>query len=106
MPEATINKVLVYDMRVNGLFGRNRKVKSESFKLAEVPADAPLAVETVRELATKKLNEVKVKGRAAIRVMERAQSVELRESSGGSLYEVRSFMLMSGKTLFAEEVGA
>jgi Tfp pilus assembly protein FimV len=109
MPESVQREILSYEMRVVGVFGRNRKVKSAHFPLAEVPATEPLTSEKVRELATQKLNEVKLKGRGKVSVSETPQTVEAREytDNEGKPYTLttRSFMLFSGRTLFAEEVG-
>ncbi len=109
MPESVKREVLSYELRVVGIFGRNRKVKSEHFPLAEVPATEPLTMEKARELATQKLNEVKLKGKGKVSVSETPQTVEEREYTrdDGTPFTVtsRAFMLFSGKTLFAEEVG-
>lgn len=109
MPESVKREVLTYDLRVVGIFGRNRKVKSEHFTFAEVPATEPLTLEKARELATAKLNEVKLKGKGKVSVTETPQTVEEREytDDAGKPYTMtsRAFMLFSGKLLFAEEVG-
>jgi len=110
MPDTLKKDILTYDLRVVGIFGRNRKVKSEHFTFAEVPAAEPLTLERARELATKKLNEVKVKGKARVSVSETPQTLEewtYTDSAGQPRTMVsRAFMLFSGKILWSEEVGA
>ena len=56
-------KILRYQLRVRGLFGRNRKVKSDSFTLVrECDPDKPLAVEDLLPLFRAKLAEIRFKG--------------------------------------------
>jgi len=59
-----MNKTEVNEYRifVNGLFGRNRKVKREGFSLIEKPFDAPILGEDALDLlVSMKLNDIKLK---------------------------------------------
>ena len=61
-------EVNVYYLNINGLFGRNRKVKREVFSLIEKPFDAPILGEDALDLlVSMKLNDIKLKyGKASV----------------------------------------
>lgn len=67
-----MNKVEVneYSVFVNGLFGRNRKVKREVFTLTERPYSEPiLSVDALDLLVAMKFNDIKLKyGKASVTV--------------------------------------
>jgi hypothetical protein len=67
-------KVLEYSLRVRGVFGRNRTVKSKCFKLAQDQLE-PLAAEELQALVDAMLAKVKVKD-GAVDVFEQKQTVE------------------------------
>lgn len=72
-----MNKLKVYEYRlfIKGLFGRNRKVKFESFLLTE-DKESQLSVEELEKLLEAKLKELKVKGVALIKVVETPCEIE------------------------------
>lgn len=57
----TVKNVTDYTLFIKGLFGRNRTVKFESFKLAE-DCETPKTIEEVRILAEQKLAALKPRG--------------------------------------------
>jgi len=85
----------VYTLHVFGLFGRNRTRKSGSFKLHEVPVDAPMSDDDVRALMTARLDSEKVKAGASCSVVE---SFEFTENRGSGV-TVRGFQLAAARTI-------
>jgi hypothetical protein len=50
-----------YGLSLSGLFGRNRKVKSDYHTIAEAPLDNPLSSEALETIVKAKLEKLKVK---------------------------------------------
>jgi hypothetical protein len=91
-------KVLEYTLRVKGLFGRNRKVKFQSFKLA-IDQMTPLFSDYVQALVDAKLAEIKVKsGQCTVYVQEMTLEAAQYEA-GGPVYISRSFGLFTGSKM-------
>lgn len=65
--------VYCYDLHVNGLFGRNRKVKRESLNVVK-HSETKLSLDVVIELAKKELERLKLKGNFAL--YEREGTIE------------------------------
>lgn len=99
---------LNYVLWVNGLFGRNRRVKTDSFPLAEgVDSSTPKALDDLMPLFRAKLAEIKFK-RGVARLEE--QPVELEDFVEGDrvvTIQTISFSLgcVYGKVLHKEQVG-
>lgn len=96
----TENKKKVYDynLYIKGLFGRNRKVKFESFKILE-NSDQTIDKNHIKEMVENALKEkVKPKGNYYLKVIE--QECFLENDSG---MEIKSFMLFSGTRILLEE---
>lgn len=80
--------VYCYDLHVNGLFGRNRKVKRDMLTVVK-HNENKLDLEAVIELAKKELERVKLKGSFAL--YEREGTIE---NDGG--IEIYSTKLVFG----------
>jgi hypothetical protein len=62
-----ITQILEYRLQVNGIFGRNRKPKFETFLILETDASEPMDMEKLKALAGEKIAEIKVKsGRVCV----------------------------------------
>lgn len=60
--------VIEYRLQVNGIFGRNRKEKFETFLLAEIDSGETIEADDLRRLAESKMSEIKVKsGRVLVK---------------------------------------
>lgn len=62
-------KKFEYYIWVQGLYGRNRSIKSQVFDLVK-DLDKPKPAREVLEMAAKKIREINLRGKAAIRVCE------------------------------------
>ena len=94
--------VLVYQLVYKGLFGRNRKVKSDSVRIAETPVDAPLDEEAVRALLPAAIAEIRPRGELTIAVGIDEVTYEDHESSDGYKWSSTAFMPFSRAYLFRE----
>ena len=75
-----------YKLSVTGLFGRNRKVKFESFTIHECAAGSEVSESFIKELADKKMAEIKVKsGRVRVLIypvtVETFQGIEMKSTT-------------------------
>ncbi len=90
-------QVTCYYIHVNGVFGRNRKAKTETFDLAK-HLDAPLQMEQVKELMEAKLSSLKFKSDYTYKVVERTGHV--KNEGGTEIYTTNLFggqkVLLSG----------
>lgn len=94
MVERQSRKVIVYDLYVDGVFGRNRTPKFKSWKVAEVPEAEPLTLQEVEEQAKEILAaEVKLK-RGVWKVVSR---VDVLETEGGVTFRKTSISLLMGQ---------
>ena len=94
--------MLDYRLNVKGVYGRNRKVKFQSVRLALVPPDAPKAVNDLVELADAKLREIRVKS-ALIRIEE--QPIEVTEYDyEGRTITTETYAIFSGRTLYKRTI--
>lgn len=89
-------KVIDYNLRVRGVFGRNRKEKYESFKISRVPEAEDESFEPHIKLALEKLKEIKPKPGLRWRLARCPVTLEKREDR-----VIESFILMSD-TMVAE----
>jgi hypothetical protein len=80
--------IYTYHLSLNGLFGRNRKVKHDMFKLIDDLSE-PLTREAALALADNKIKELKVKGQAHYFLYEREGTVEY--DSGIRIYSTDLF---------------
>lgn len=89
--------VICYYFFVKGLFGRNRKVKTEMFYVKKHSL-TPLTPEEARELMNEVLKtEVKPKGEYQVKLVEHNGTLE--NDSGVQIYSTNLF---GAKTLFLE----
>ena len=103
METSSERKVLRYECRVNGLFGRNRKVKFEIFALVkECDPAAPMVLDALMPIFRAKLAEIKFKGGvASIDV----SPITLTVYSGGErTYTTESYALLSSTKLYSEKI--
>lgn len=89
-------KVIDYNLRVHGVFGRNRKEKYKSFKISRVPEAEDGSFEGHIKLALEKLEEIKPKPGLRWRLARCPVTLEKRKG-----YVTESFILMSD-TMVAE----
>lgn len=94
----TVKNVTDYTLFIKGLFGRNRTVKFESFKLAE-DCETPKTLEEIRLLTESKLAALKPKGSFWFKVC-RYES-ELHDEDGYKWKSTR-ITLSDKDTVFAE----
>ena len=68
-----------YTLYVNGVFGRNRKAKFESFKLVELPVGESLNEIDLDKLVQDKINEIRLRNqtRCFVKVNELKYTKEL-----------------------------
>lgn len=93
----TVKNVFAYTLFVNGLFGKNRKVKHDNFVLAQ-DCEQALTPGQVKALAEEKIASLKVK-MGTWRMTE--QPVVLDTTSG---YAARSFKLFTDKEVLSGRV--
>jgi len=80
-----IEEVLGYTIRVQGIFGRNRKAKDEFFSnVREVPTSKPLTDDEMIALLDAKIIELKVKPGGVVDISERASTLEKEFNEDGS----------------------
>lgn len=91
-----------YTLILTGLFGRNRKVKREHFKLAEFATVQGL--EVLRPLLAEKLASIKVKGSAQVVVLELHEVEELKDVGDGVTMRIRSCSPMDSKAVIREDI--
>lgn len=70
--------VFDYTLFIKGLFGRNRSIKFDSFKLAEDCAEK-MPLDQVRKLTEEKIGKLKPKGNYWIKVCEYPSEIELMD---------------------------
>jgi hypothetical protein len=91
-------KYVEYGVRVRGVWGRNRSVKSDSFKVLESEAARP--VEEIRPLVEAKLREIKVKPGARFAAYEGEREESVRSYSDGTSMRSVCFALFGDKKLY------
>lgn len=96
-PEAVVNEtkkqVFEYRLHVKGVFGRNRKVKMQSFPILD--SDVALRGIDISAPAVQVLGEVKPKPGCQYKVIETPVTVE-KSTYDGRTVTSRSFMMFSG----------
>ena len=96
-------KILRYQLCVKGLFGRNRKVKFETFTLVEECApETPKTADELMPLFKAKLAEIKFKGGLAW--ISEDPITLTRYDMGERTYTTESFALCSSRTLHREKI--
>lgn len=90
-------KVLRYEVRVKGLFGRNRSIKYDSWKLVDVPVGESRTVESLMPAFRAKLAEVKFKGGVARLVVNEITFNHVVEG-------VESYFPSDAETIYTEKV--
>lgn len=73
-----ITQVNEYRLQIKGIFGRNRKVKFETFPLTEIPIDQTADEADIRRLAQAKIAEVRVKS-GSVKVTKTPITIEKGE---------------------------
>jgi len=91
-------KVYDYILFVDGLFGKNRKPRTEVFDLAKDQMK-PLTLEQVTELYQKKIASLNLRGKVSLKVTEQPCETE---NMGG--YTSKQFMLFTDKQLIKETI--
>lgn len=91
--------VFCYDVYVNGLFGRNRKIKHEGFSLAKHLSNK-LTIAEVHALMEAKLKAIKLKGSYSFSLVERQG--RLKNENGVEIY--RTGLFTDRKTLIKGDI--
>jgi hypothetical protein len=98
--ESTAVPMLDYQIMVSGVWGRNRKVKRELFKLERVLATMPIPLDKLQEMARAKMREIKLRPSGAqFSIREYPIEVEHAHMSDGRRYEVVKHKLCSDRVL-------
>lgn len=102
----TERKYTEYSLRVRGLFGRNRKVKAESFKLLEGEPGVVKTPDEVKPSVEAKLAEIKAKPGTTYEVVFGERTETLTKYDDGVTLRSVGFWPMSERALYAGAVGA
>jgi hypothetical protein len=94
MNNTTKTAVFEYSLRINGLFGRNRKAQGKSIPLFDSAEKA--APERVSEAVQAALVEAKCKPGCQYRVTETPVTIESTKYPDGVVMTSRCFMVFSG----------
>jgi hypothetical protein len=94
-----MKKVYDYTLYVKGIFGRNRKVKFQSFRLSS-DNEAQKNAADVLQLAEEMLSKIKLKGNYWFKICEQPCELEKRGE-----YETKVFQLYSDTVLKEENRG-
>jgi hypothetical protein len=88
-------EVIVFDLCLSGIFGRNRKEKFEVFKLAESETDMP--AQMLAELVESKLRDIKLKqGKWSV-----TKNKETLEVMDGVTFRTRTLRFGQSNTILA-----
>jgi hypothetical protein len=94
MPVTSSKNVLSYDLRVSGIWGRNRKSKNGIFNIVK-DLENELDFEEAKRLAFAKAEELKVRPGSLCRLSLRPETVETHEDG----IAMRIYMVFSDKIL-------
>lgn len=78
-----------YTLYVNGVFGRNRKAKFESFKLVELPAGESLNEIDLDKLVQDKINEIRLRNQT--RCFVKVNELKYRQELNFQIMECKPF---------------
>ena len=99
----TEKQIIRYECKVNGVFGRNRKVKLAHFTILDAPAECPVAVETLLPVFRAKLAEIAFKGGVA-KVTGTPITVTTYYEGAVPVSTSEAFYLFSGEVLHREQI--